>query len=99
MAGWLSWKCAVSPVTAREQVRVARCLRCLPGLAERFGSGRLSYSQVRAITRAATPESVEVLAGMAGFAPQRSWRRSLGRGVGPARPRRTLRGAARPAGF
>ncbi len=83
MAGWLSWKCAVSPVTAREQVRVARCLRCLPGLAERFGSGRLSYSQVRAITRAATPESVEVLAGMAESctaaqleAITRAWRRS-----------------------
>ncbi len=67
MAGWLSWKCAVSPVTAREQVRVARCLRVMPALAERFGSGHLSYSQVRAITRAATPESVEVLADMAEF--------------------------------
>ncbi|MGC8512157.1 MAG: DUF222 domain-containing protein [Acidimicrobiales bacterium] len=83
MAGWLSWKCALSPVTAREQVRVARCLRCLPGLAERFSAGRLSYSQVRAITRAATPESVEVLADMAEFctaaqleAITRAWRRS-----------------------
>lgn len=67
MAGWLSWKCAISPVTARQQVRVARSLRDMPLLAERFAAGQLSYSQVRAIARAATPETVETLIDFAGY--------------------------------
>jgi hypothetical protein len=37
-------------------VRVARRLRELPLVREAFGSGELSYSKVRAITRVATPE-------------------------------------------
>lgn len=66
MASWLSWKCAISPVTARQQVRVARSLRDMPLLAERFAAGQLSYSQVRAIARAATPETVESFIDFAG---------------------------------
>ena len=57
MAGWLAWKCGISPVTAREQVRVGRALARLPVLRERFGAGQLSYSQTRAIARSATPET------------------------------------------
>ena len=67
MAGWLSWKCAISPVTARQQVRVARALRDMPLLAERFAAGQLSYSQVRAISRAATTETVALLVDFAGY--------------------------------
>ena len=67
MAGWLSWKCGISPVTARQQVRVARSLRDMPLLAERFAAGQLSYSQVRAIARAATPETVASLVEFAGY--------------------------------
>ena len=61
MAIWLSWECAISPVTARQQVQVARALREMPLLEERFAAGQLSYSQVRAISRAATPETVASL--------------------------------------
>ena len=67
MAGWLSWKCGISPVTARQQVRVARSLRDMPLLAKRFATGQLCYSQVRAISRAATPETVGSLIEFAGF--------------------------------
>jgi Domain of unknown function (DUF222)/HNH endonuclease len=56
-AHWLSWRCSFGLGAAREHVRVARRLRELPLLAEAFGSGELSYSKVRAITRVATAET------------------------------------------
>src|SRR3954452_2099981 len=52
---WLSWQCGLSPGAAREHVRVARALRVLPLIEAAFGAGRLSYSQVRALTRIADP--------------------------------------------
>ncbi len=55
-ADWLSWRCGISPVAAREQLRVARALGDLPAIREEFGAGRLSYSQVRALTRVASAE-------------------------------------------
>ena len=55
MAHWLTWKCAMGPVAAREHVRVGAALAELGLVRARFGAGALSYSQVRAITRAATP--------------------------------------------
>jgi len=55
-AQWLSWRCGLSPAAAREQVRVARKLADLPTTRAVFGRGELSYSQVRALTRIATPE-------------------------------------------
>ena len=61
MAMWLSWKCAISPVAARQQVRVALALREMPLLAERFAAGQLRYSQVRAISQTGTPETVASL--------------------------------------
>lgn len=51
-ADWLADKCAIRPRTARDQVRVATRLADMPLVAQAFGDGRLSYSQVRAITRA-----------------------------------------------
>ena len=57
MAHWIAWKCAVGLSAAREQVRVARALRELPAITERFGLGQLSYSKVRALTRIATRET------------------------------------------
>ena len=57
MAAWLSWKCGISPVTARQQVRVARALERFPRLRDHFASGRLSYSQARAIARVATEQT------------------------------------------
>lgn len=65
MAAWLSWKCGISPVTAREQVRVARALLEYSLVRERFREGRLSYSQVRAIVRAVTRESEAALVELA----------------------------------
>jgi hypothetical protein len=58
-AHWLSWRTSLSPSAAREKVRVARALRELPQVQEAFGAGRLSYSQVRAITRVAATEDQE----------------------------------------
>lgn len=60
-AHWLSWRCGLSPVAAREHVRVARALRDLPRIADAFSHGRLSYSKVRALTRVASEVTEEVL--------------------------------------
>jgi hypothetical protein len=43
--------------TAHEHVRVARGIEGLPLVREGFGSGELSYSKVRALTRVATPDT------------------------------------------
>ena len=47
--------------TAREKVRTARALGSLPAIDAAFRDGRLSYSKVRALTRAATSENEEAL--------------------------------------
>ena len=60
-AHWLAWQCGMSPVTAREHVRVARALVDLPRLATAFAEGRLSYSKIRAVTRVAEPETEQLL--------------------------------------
>src|SRR5476649_1095557 len=54
-AQWLTHACGIAQRTAVEHVRVARSLRLYPQLAEEMGAGRLSYSQVRAISRIAEP--------------------------------------------
>src|SRR3954469_2010388 len=55
-AHWLSLRCGLGLRAAREQVRVATALSELPEIRASFGRGELSYSQVRALTRVATPE-------------------------------------------
>ena len=60
-AHWLAWHCGIDVRTAQDRVRVARALRELPAVAEAFACGRLSYSQVRAITRVATPATEATL--------------------------------------
>ncbi len=52
-AEWLNMKCGISPGTAREKVRVASALFDLPLCSELFAKGDLSYSKIRAMTRAA----------------------------------------------
>jgi uncharacterized protein DUF222/HNH endonuclease len=47
--------------TAREKVRVARCLGSLPRIDDALRRGVLSYAKVRAATRVATPENEERL--------------------------------------
>jgi len=54
-AQWLSHACGIAHRTAVDHVRVARSLRQHPQLAEEMGAGRLSFSQVRAISRIAEP--------------------------------------------
>ena len=58
---WLNWKCGIVLGAAREKVRVAHCLKCLPRIDAAFASGELSYSKVRAMTRVATPENEDYL--------------------------------------
>ncbi len=48
---WLNWKCGIGLGAARDKVRVARSLECLPRISEAFHSGQVSYSKVRAPLR------------------------------------------------
>ena len=52
-AHWLVAHCGITLGAAREKVRMARQLEVLPEVNEAFSQGELSYSKVRAITRAA----------------------------------------------
>lgn len=56
-AHWLADLADVEVCTAREWIRIGRCLGVLPAIAEAFESQRISYSKVRALTRLATPEN------------------------------------------
>lgn len=60
-ADWLAFECEITARTARDHVRVARRLTEWRTVAEAFGRGELSYSQVRAITRADVSEDQEAL--------------------------------------
>ena len=64
-AQWLNWQCGIGTGTAREKVRVAGALANLPQISEAFRQGRVSYSKVRAMTRAATPENEATLLNIA----------------------------------
>jgi hypothetical protein len=64
-AEWLAWRCALTPRSAREHVRVARRIRELPLIHAGFASGELSYAKVRAVTRVASVESEQELLGLA----------------------------------
>jgi hypothetical protein len=60
-AEWIAWRCALTPRSAREHVRVARCLEQLPSTHASFARGELSYAKVRALTRVATRETEDEL--------------------------------------
>jgi hypothetical protein len=60
-AHWLNYRCGIGLGAAREKVRVARALEELPLISEAFRKGEISYSKVRAITRAAKPENEDYL--------------------------------------
>ena len=60
-AEWLDFKCGISRVTAREKVRVAKCLVVLSKVEKAFAEGRLSYSKVRALVRVAKLETEDEL--------------------------------------
>jgi hypothetical protein len=64
-AHWLSWKLGMGVKAASDRVRVARSLRDLPKTFAAFAAGRLSFTQVRAITRIATAADEEVILSIA----------------------------------
>ena len=68
-AHWLSFRTGHDLGTAREHVRVARALEELPRTGRAMGRGRLSFSQARALTRVATPETEEDLLALAEGCP------------------------------
>ena len=81
-AHWLSWRAGIAPGAAREKVRVARALACLPLLGAAMERCELSFSKVRALTRIATPANEEELLELARHATAaqverivRAWRR------------------------
>ena len=55
-AEWLAWRCGLSRRTARDHVRVARALVERPLVREGLATGELSYSKVRALSRAPAGE-------------------------------------------
>jgi Domain of unknown function (DUF222) len=57
MSSWLAGRYGLAWGTAREWVRVAHALRRLPRIAEAYAEGRLSWDQLRPLTRFATPET------------------------------------------
>src|SRR3954469_5646464 len=60
-AHWLTWRLRLGRVAAREKVRVARALGPLPLIDDALRRGVVSYAQVRALTRVATPQNEERL--------------------------------------
>ena len=56
-AHWLQWRCGFSLNASREKFRVARALPGLPRIRAAFKKGELSFAQVRAATRIATPDN------------------------------------------
>jgi hypothetical protein len=60
-AHWLNFQCGIGMNAAREKVRVAHALKDLPAISERFRTGELSYSKVRAMTRVADSANEEYL--------------------------------------
>ena len=60
-AEWLQWRCDLSVSAAREKVRVAHALKTLPLIAAAFSTGKLSYTNVRALTRVARLDNEEDL--------------------------------------
>src|SRR5438094_3397467 len=50
---WLTFRCGLNRVTAREKLRVAHELERRPAVQAAFSAGQLSYTKVRAITRIA----------------------------------------------
>src|SRR5947207_12642328 len=60
-AGWLSWRCSLSPRAAREHLRVARALSGMPKVAAAFLRGELTFSKVRVLSRIARPHNEEAL--------------------------------------
>ena len=59
MSAWLAGRYCLTRATAVEWVRVARALRTLPAIRRAYREGRLSWDQLRPLTRFAEPETDE----------------------------------------
>lgn len=64
-AHWIASVADIEVCTAREWIRVGRCLRSLPVIADLFDADALSYSKVRVLSRVATPGNEGQLAAIA----------------------------------
>jgi hypothetical protein len=64
-AHWLSFRTGIDLGAAREKVRAARALEQLPQTSAAMAAGELSFSQVRALTRVAEPETEAALLDLA----------------------------------
>jgi hypothetical protein len=64
-AEWLAWQCGLTQRTARDHVRVARALTERPLVREGLAGGELSYSKVRALSRAPAGEDEAALVALA----------------------------------
>jgi hypothetical protein len=74
MSGWLAARYGVAWATAREWVRVGRALEELPAIAGAFRVGRLSWDQLRPLTRFAQAETDQLWASRAsGMRPPALW--------------------------
>ena len=74
MSAWLAARYGLARGTAREWVRVAHALWELPAIAEAYARGRLSWDQLRPLTRFAEPESDGELASRASWlSPTELW--------------------------
>jgi len=56
-AEWLAWRIGVTRNTANEKVRAALALEGLPLISAAMDRGEISFTKVRALTRAGTPEN------------------------------------------
>jgi hypothetical protein len=59
ISSWLVGRYGLAWGTAREWIRVARALRRLPRIAEAYSEGKISWDQLRPLTRFAAPETDE----------------------------------------
>ena len=76
-AHWLAAIADVETCTAREWIRIGRCLRVLPMTADAFATRELSYSKVRTLTRLATRANEAELVAIASSAPANDLTRAL----------------------
>lgn len=65
MAGWLMTRYRLSRTTATEWTRVAAAIQGLPAIRAAYGAGRMSWDQVRNVTKFATRETDDELAAAA----------------------------------
>jgi hypothetical protein len=79
MTSWLAGRYGLAWGTAGEWVRVSHALRGLPKIAEAYASGRLSWDQLRPLTRFVTSETDEFWAGRASDLRPSTLHREAGR--------------------